>query len=176
MRSTPGRSTVERVERGARLLHDLDGFYTEHRSCGDLEGGVEDLSRTSCVAWMECSCGARNRAPCNGGGRTAVPAAVAVDARGRRRRAALRAVLPAALPLLTDQRDVAREGQRMRARAASAQPATDLQRPRLRLIVGGAAPRPATTRAERRVHRERVGLRIVGGPRESASAKEEEPR
>jgi len=36
------------------LLTDLDAFATEHRLCGDLDGGVEGA-----IAWMACDCGAR---------------------------------------------------------------------------------------------------------------------
>jgi hypothetical protein len=35
------------------LLTDLDGFYTEHRRCGDLDGGVDGD-----IVWMACDCGA----------------------------------------------------------------------------------------------------------------------
>jgi hypothetical protein len=38
---------------GLRLLADLDAFYTEHRRCGELDGGVD--ART---VWMTCYCGA----------------------------------------------------------------------------------------------------------------------
>ena len=34
------------------LLSGLDAFYTEHRRCGDLDGGVEGDR-----FWMTCSCG-----------------------------------------------------------------------------------------------------------------------
>jgi len=36
-----------------RLLTELDAFYTEHRRCGDLDGGVEGDR-----VWMTCTCGA----------------------------------------------------------------------------------------------------------------------
>jgi hypothetical protein len=43
------------------LLTDLDAFFTEHRACGDLDGGVtEDSARV----WMACSCGARIERAC----------------------------------------------------------------------------------------------------------------
>ena len=35
------------------LLTDLDGFYTEHRCCGDLDAGVEGE-----VVWIACDRGA----------------------------------------------------------------------------------------------------------------------
>jgi hypothetical protein len=35
------------------LLSDLDGFYTEHCRCGDLDGGVDGP-----VVWIACDCGA----------------------------------------------------------------------------------------------------------------------
>jgi hypothetical protein len=33
------------------LLTELDAFYTEHRRCGELEAGIDDL-----VIWMVCEC------------------------------------------------------------------------------------------------------------------------
>ena len=36
------------------LLTDLDAFSTEHRLCGDLDGGVDGE-----MVWMTCTCGAR---------------------------------------------------------------------------------------------------------------------
>jgi hypothetical protein len=36
------------------LLADLDGFYTEHRRCGDLDAGVDGPT-----VWIACECGAR---------------------------------------------------------------------------------------------------------------------
>jgi hypothetical protein len=36
-----------------RLLADLDGFYTEHRRWGELDGGVDDVT-----VWLACECGA----------------------------------------------------------------------------------------------------------------------
>jgi hypothetical protein len=35
------------------LLSDLDGFYTEHRRCGELDGGVDDVT-----VWLACDRGA----------------------------------------------------------------------------------------------------------------------
>jgi hypothetical protein len=35
------------------LLTELEAFYTEHRRCGDLDGGVEEP-----VVWFDCECGA----------------------------------------------------------------------------------------------------------------------
>jgi hypothetical protein len=35
------------------LLDDLDGFYTEHRRCGDLDAGVEGR-----IVWIACLFGA----------------------------------------------------------------------------------------------------------------------
>jgi hypothetical protein len=35
------------------LLADLDGFYTEHRCCGDQDAGVDGD-----IVWMACDCGA----------------------------------------------------------------------------------------------------------------------
>jgi hypothetical protein len=35
------------------LLTDLDGFYTEHRCCGDLDAGVDGD-----IVWMACDRGA----------------------------------------------------------------------------------------------------------------------
>jgi hypothetical protein len=35
------------------LLSDLDGFYTEHRHCGELEAGVDDV-----MVWIACDRGA----------------------------------------------------------------------------------------------------------------------
>jgi len=37
-----------------RLLQDLDGFFTEHRGCGDLAGGLDEVSSTRYVVWFEC--------------------------------------------------------------------------------------------------------------------------
>jgi hypothetical protein len=36
------------------LLADLNGFFTEHRPCGDLDAGVEGP-----IVWIVCECGAR---------------------------------------------------------------------------------------------------------------------
>jgi hypothetical protein len=36
------------------LLTELDAFFTEHRRCGGLEAGVDDVA-----VWMSCTCGAR---------------------------------------------------------------------------------------------------------------------
>jgi hypothetical protein len=36
------------------LPTDLDGFYTEHRGCGELDAGVEGPT-----VWFDCECGAR---------------------------------------------------------------------------------------------------------------------
>jgi hypothetical protein len=36
------------------LLSDLDGFFTEHRRCGEPEAGVDRP-----VVWIACDCGAR---------------------------------------------------------------------------------------------------------------------
>jgi hypothetical protein len=36
-----------------RLRADLDAFYTEHRRCGELDGGVE-----AATIWLACDCGA----------------------------------------------------------------------------------------------------------------------
>ena len=44
------------------LLTDLDGFYTEHRRCGELEAGVEGPS-----VWFDCECGARIARPADDG-------------------------------------------------------------------------------------------------------------
>jgi hypothetical protein len=65
-----------------RLQTDLDAFYTDHRLCGDLEAGVDGV-------WIARDCGgsvARRAA------RATLPAAIELDARGRRLRAALAAV------------------------------------------------------------------------------------
>jgi hypothetical protein len=35
------------------LLTDLDAFSTEHRGCGDLDGGGDGPA-----VWMSCDCGA----------------------------------------------------------------------------------------------------------------------
>jgi hypothetical protein len=35
------------------LLTDLDAFYTEHRRCAELDGGVEGP-----IVWITCECGA----------------------------------------------------------------------------------------------------------------------
>jgi hypothetical protein len=35
------------------LLTDLDALSTEHRGCGDLDGGVDGR-----IVWMACDCGA----------------------------------------------------------------------------------------------------------------------
>jgi hypothetical protein len=35
------------------LLTDLDAFSTEHRRCGDLDGGVDGP-----IVWMSCDYGA----------------------------------------------------------------------------------------------------------------------
>jgi hypothetical protein len=35
------------------LLTDLDGFYTEHRRCGELDAGVDWP-----IVWIACPCGA----------------------------------------------------------------------------------------------------------------------
>jgi hypothetical protein len=34
-------------------LTDLDGFFTEHRACGDLDAGIEGE-----MVWITCDCGA----------------------------------------------------------------------------------------------------------------------
>jgi hypothetical protein len=36
------------------LLTDLDGFYLDHRCCGELDAGVKEP-----VGWIDCDCGAR---------------------------------------------------------------------------------------------------------------------
>jgi hypothetical protein len=36
------------------LLTELDAFFTDHRQCGDLDGGAEGE-----VVWIACDCGAR---------------------------------------------------------------------------------------------------------------------
>jgi hypothetical protein len=36
------------------VLTDLDAFYTDHRSCSELEAGVEGPT-----VWFDCECGAR---------------------------------------------------------------------------------------------------------------------
>jgi len=36
-----------------RLLADLDGFYTEHHRCGELEASVDGP-----MVWIACDCGA----------------------------------------------------------------------------------------------------------------------
>lgn len=46
-----------------RLALDLDAFFLEHRLCGDLDADVDDVSATSYVVWMECSCGGRIARP-----------------------------------------------------------------------------------------------------------------
>src|SRR5262245_49305583 len=33
------------------LLADLDGFFTEHRACGELDAGVDDVT-----VWLACEC------------------------------------------------------------------------------------------------------------------------
>jgi hypothetical protein len=68
------------------LLTELDAFYTEHRLCGELDADVDGP-----VVWIYCDCGARIVRRVTEGLR--MPAAVALDARGRRLRAALAAVL-----------------------------------------------------------------------------------
>jgi hypothetical protein len=35
------------------LLTEPDAFYLDHRRCGELEAGVEDV-----VVWFDCECGA----------------------------------------------------------------------------------------------------------------------
>jgi hypothetical protein len=35
------------------LLTELDAFYTEHRWCGALDGGVDEV-----MVWLACDCGA----------------------------------------------------------------------------------------------------------------------
>jgi hypothetical protein len=45
---SPRRRTLAPVA----LLSDLDAFYTEHRCCGGLDGGV-DGDRV----WLACTCG-----------------------------------------------------------------------------------------------------------------------
>lgn len=40
------------------LLSDFDAFFTEHRCCGDLDSGVEQLAADLELVWMACSCGA----------------------------------------------------------------------------------------------------------------------
>jgi hypothetical protein len=45
------------------LLADLDGFYTEHRRCGELEADIDESDRPSWYVWMTCSCGARLNRP-----------------------------------------------------------------------------------------------------------------
>jgi hypothetical protein len=36
------------------LLTELDAFYTEHRRCSELRGGVDGS-----FVWFDCACGAR---------------------------------------------------------------------------------------------------------------------
>jgi hypothetical protein len=36
------------------LLTELDAFFTDHRLCGDPDGGVDGV-----VIWFDCECGAR---------------------------------------------------------------------------------------------------------------------
>jgi hypothetical protein len=43
------------------LLTDLDGLYTEHQRCGELDGGVEGE-----VVWFDSECGARIVRPVGG--------------------------------------------------------------------------------------------------------------
>jgi hypothetical protein len=50
----PRHRRPARAEGAMSLLTDLDGFYTEHRRCGELEAGVEGPS-----VWFDCECGAR---------------------------------------------------------------------------------------------------------------------
>jgi hypothetical protein len=33
------------------LLTDLDGLYTEHQRCGELDGDVDDV-----MVWLACDC------------------------------------------------------------------------------------------------------------------------
>jgi hypothetical protein len=40
-------------EESVTLLADRDAFFTEHRRCGDLDGGVDGDT-----VWMSCDCGA----------------------------------------------------------------------------------------------------------------------
>jgi hypothetical protein len=35
------------------LLSELDAFFTEHRRCGELDGGVDEAT-----VWLTCGCGA----------------------------------------------------------------------------------------------------------------------
>jgi hypothetical protein len=41
------------------LLTELDAFYTEHRQCGELDGGVDDAT-----VWLACEVRRRNRPRC----------------------------------------------------------------------------------------------------------------
>jgi hypothetical protein len=36
------------------LLTELDGLFTDHRLCGELDAGVDGV-----VIWFDCECGAR---------------------------------------------------------------------------------------------------------------------
>lgn len=44
---------------GCSILDALDAFLGEHRGCAELDGGVEDVSPTAYLVWMDCACGAR---------------------------------------------------------------------------------------------------------------------
>jgi hypothetical protein len=43
-----------------RLLADLDAFYTEHRRCGELDGGIDDAMVCIACDW-EASMARRGR-------------------------------------------------------------------------------------------------------------------
>jgi hypothetical protein len=58
------------------LLTDLDAFSTEHRGCGDLDGGVDGP-----IVWMACDCVRASRVEWT---RMTEPPPGELDARGRR--------------------------------------------------------------------------------------------
>jgi hypothetical protein len=41
------------------LLTDLDAFYLDHRRCGELDGGVEEIRPGEWRVWFACTCGVR---------------------------------------------------------------------------------------------------------------------
>jgi hypothetical protein len=46
------------MDAGTDLALSLDAFYTEHRKCGELDGGLKEDSHELPFVWMSSSCGA----------------------------------------------------------------------------------------------------------------------
>jgi hypothetical protein len=59
------------------LLTELDAFFTEHRRCGELDGGVDWLT-----VWLACDCGASIARRWTGRRMTTTAADLATDVKG----------------------------------------------------------------------------------------------